>query len=322
MDLYKILEIKPTASEAEIKKAYFKLAKIYHPDKNNSPDATEKFQKINMAYEILINSETRYEYLKMDNNDRLNFIEIIEKILNGSFNMESLNQYNIKLDKSDIEYLKKNFFDFIKILNINEILKFIKKGIVPKKTFNNIISCSESENDIYDETCATYFYNLPLYLQKYNKLDIILDLNINICDITCSNKRKIKIKRNMDDESITSTFVFNLSHPYIIYFGAGDMDNGDYGNLIIRLLLPNNLYWNQNLILIEQKMSLYELIYGLDIELKIDNDNKININSWIPSRDGFFIELSNIPNYNFAIKLVLDYNNTIENQSILKKYFS
>jgi len=52
MDLYEILEIKSNASEVEIKKAYFKLAKIYHPDKNNASDASEKFHKIQTAYEI------------------------------------------------------------------------------------------------------------------------------------------------------------------------------------------------------------------------------------------------------------------------------
>ncbi len=59
MNLYNILEIKNTASEIEIKKAYIKLVKIYHPDKNNLSNAKEKFQQIQMAYEILSNNKTR-----------------------------------------------------------------------------------------------------------------------------------------------------------------------------------------------------------------------------------------------------------------------
>ena len=66
MDLYEILELKTTASEADIKKAYYRLSKIYHPDKNTDPLASEKFQKIHSAYEILINNQTREEYLKMN----------------------------------------------------------------------------------------------------------------------------------------------------------------------------------------------------------------------------------------------------------------
>ena len=50
---YKILNLQPGASKDEIKKAFRKLALIYHPDKNNSPDANEKFIKISEAYEFL-----------------------------------------------------------------------------------------------------------------------------------------------------------------------------------------------------------------------------------------------------------------------------
>lgn len=48
--LYQVLELKPNASLSNIKSAYRRLAKIWHPDKNNgSPEATEKFKEINQA---------------------------------------------------------------------------------------------------------------------------------------------------------------------------------------------------------------------------------------------------------------------------------
>ena len=87
MDLYKILEIKPTASEIEIKKAYLRLVKQYHPDKNNSPNATDHFQKIQSAYEILINSTTRQEYQKMNPTEQFSFVEILEKIIKENINI-------------------------------------------------------------------------------------------------------------------------------------------------------------------------------------------------------------------------------------------
>lgn len=56
------MEISPGASEAEIKKAYRKLARQYHPDVNKDPKAEEKFKEINAAYEVLSDKEKRAKY--------------------------------------------------------------------------------------------------------------------------------------------------------------------------------------------------------------------------------------------------------------------
>jgi len=60
--LYKTLGISDNASEAEIKKAYRKLARQYHPDVNKDPGAEEKFKEINSAYEILSDKEKKSKY--------------------------------------------------------------------------------------------------------------------------------------------------------------------------------------------------------------------------------------------------------------------
>ena len=60
--LYETLEINENASEAEIKKAYRKLARKYHPDVNKEASAEEKFKEINAAYEILSDSQKKSQY--------------------------------------------------------------------------------------------------------------------------------------------------------------------------------------------------------------------------------------------------------------------
>ncbi len=60
--LYDTLEVSSSASEAEIKKAYRKLARQYHPDVNKDPKAEEKFKEINAAYEVLSDKEKRAKY--------------------------------------------------------------------------------------------------------------------------------------------------------------------------------------------------------------------------------------------------------------------
>ena len=62
-DFYEVLGVSKTASEAEIKKAYRKLAKKYHPDSNpNDAVAAERFKEINEAYDVLSDPEKKKMY--------------------------------------------------------------------------------------------------------------------------------------------------------------------------------------------------------------------------------------------------------------------
>jgi curved DNA-binding protein len=61
-DYYDILGVKPDASETDIKAAYRKLARKYHPDKNKEAGAEDKFKAINEANEVLRDAEKRRAY--------------------------------------------------------------------------------------------------------------------------------------------------------------------------------------------------------------------------------------------------------------------
>lgn len=60
--LYETLEVSENASADEIKKAYRKLARKYHPDVNKDPKAEEKFKEINAAYEVLSDPQKKQQY--------------------------------------------------------------------------------------------------------------------------------------------------------------------------------------------------------------------------------------------------------------------
>ncbi|WP_462218061.1 DnaJ domain-containing protein [Mycoplasmoides genitalium] len=63
-DYYEVLGITPDADQSEIKKAFRKLAKKYHPDRNNAPDAAKIFAEINEANDVLSNPKKRANYDK------------------------------------------------------------------------------------------------------------------------------------------------------------------------------------------------------------------------------------------------------------------
>ncbi|MGQ0659234.1 DnaJ C-terminal domain-containing protein [Sphingosinicella sp.] len=77
-DLYSTLGVARGANEADIKKAYRKLAKELHPDKNkDNPKATERFSKVTQAYDILTDKDKRAQYdrgeIDEDGNPRMPF---------------------------------------------------------------------------------------------------------------------------------------------------------------------------------------------------------------------------------------------------------
>ena len=59
---YEILGITKSASEEQVRKAFRGLAMEWHPDRNRSDDAEERFKEINEAYQVLIDPKKRHMY--------------------------------------------------------------------------------------------------------------------------------------------------------------------------------------------------------------------------------------------------------------------
>lgn len=103
-NLYTLLGVDKTATNAEIKKAYRRLVFVYHPDKNKTdPDAGSKFANITRAYKILSNPDSRKIYDETGDYDDED---------EGKINIsETLNYFRKIYSPKDIESFQKKYIN-------------------------------------------------------------------------------------------------------------------------------------------------------------------------------------------------------------------
>jgi curved DNA-binding protein len=322
MNLYETLELEPMASLDEIKKNYRRLAKKYHPDKNKDDSSIIKFQEITSAYEILSNDESRKKYLMLNNDSKSMFQEFLKNIFNNTLKSNNLKRFGINITNKDYSYLENNFYDVINSLDLTELMNFFKSGEFPKKDFDLNNACSDTDVKYWDTMDALYLTKLPVELQKHNSQTLHISLNITLEQLINNEEKTVIVKRKIDDDFINTEFSFNYKNQFIIFSGGGDSNTDLVGDLIIKLNLPEKYDWQDNLIIYQQYISLYEYVYGTNIVFKIGNKN-IEYTNWLPSREGNIILINEIENcnYNFAIKLLLKYQDNEVKKTVLKEYF-
>ena len=71
-DHYAALGLGASATLADIKKAFRQKASFYHPDRNDAPDAAQRFQAVQKAYDVLSDDDARQAY---DDNRRRNLLD-------------------------------------------------------------------------------------------------------------------------------------------------------------------------------------------------------------------------------------------------------
>lgn len=115
-DYYKVLGVDKTSSQAELKKAYRKLAVKYHPDKNQeNKQAEDKFKEISEAYDVLGNVEKRKKYDQLGSNWK-NYEQAGSNYGNQNQRSSQNKQYHYQFDDMDDDFGNKgNFSDFFQM---------------------------------------------------------------------------------------------------------------------------------------------------------------------------------------------------------------
>ena len=187
-DYYEILGVKRGATEAEIKSAYRKLARKFHPDVNKEAGAAQKFKDINEAYEVLSDKQKRSAYDSLGSNwqQGANFTPPPGfEGFNFNFGEGNANNYSQSFSQSGINFEDLGgFSDFF-----NSLFGGFSQGAASGAGRKS----SRGQRNIYDDF-GMNFQQKGRTSSKAENLDITQNLNITVADMLKTGKINVTVK--------------------------------------------------------------------------------------------------------------------------------
>lgn len=282
-DLYKTLGISKTATHSDIKKAYRKKAKEFHPDKNpNSKEAETKFKEIGEAYEILSDEKKRRRY------DSLGYDAYMNGPQNGGFNdmTEMFNEIR-KQQQREGERFRFSIQQTIRLT-----MKDVYNGVTKKFKYNRRGECKTCDgmggegitncklcngNGVIKSIENTPFgrmeYNSPCY--HCNATGKTVDVKCGTCNGNRYYNEELTINVDINHSVMTNEQIFleGKGHFYV--------SNGEkcYGDLIFIIIIEDDKFqMTQNYGLISKIEIPYEImILGGEVDFKTIDDSIVRL---------------------------------------------
>jgi DnaJ-class molecular chaperone len=239
-NFYSILELDRGCSQDDIKKSFRRLAVVFHPDKNGSPDATERFIDIKLAYEVLNDPVKRGVYDRENEPGQ-------SKIYDGIIDLVK------QMAPADLH---------------NGIEVFFKNGFV-QNMFDRFMKVDSSESKVGDAKPN----EKPDKVRKED-LDISSGIYATYNEKYMDLYRKILVKRNTKPDIIL--FV-PLRNELFKVVGEGETVDGVNGDIIITVITMDKENYENSIvghdIHLEYEISLYSWLYGGTDQVEVCEEN-------------------------------------------------
>jgi DnaJ-class molecular chaperone len=133
---YKDLELDKSANIEDIKKSFRRLALLYHPDKDNSLSANQKFNEINEAYQVLSDSDKRSKYDSAYSAQFNPFVTYVEapSTQNWAYHHKRKVKYVVER-KVKYSYQSKRNAHYFLLLSLLFVLLIFIDALLPKKKY-------------------------------------------------------------------------------------------------------------------------------------------------------------------------------------------